>query len=153
MGRIHVSRDLPGRVVDAERLWYDTSRWPSFVDGFGHVTKLEDGWPARGRVVWSSHPGGRGLVSEHVSEYVVRSHQTVEIEEERMLGTQTISFAPLDDGCRIELELDYGLKSAGPAGALVDLFFVRRALRDSIVRTLVRFARELEVEVELSSID
>ena len=47
------------------------------------------------------------------------------------------------------LELDYELKQSGPVRALVDLLFIRRAVRDSLRRTLARFSREVSAELEL----
>ena len=37
-----------GRISDVEALWYDHTRWASFIDGFHHVVKGLDGWPAEG---------------------------------------------------------------------------------------------------------
>jgi hypothetical protein len=56
----------------------------------------------------------------------------------------------LERSCQITLELDYELKRPGVGGALTDLFFVRRALRESLRRTLDRFAIELEADRTLN---
>ena len=150
MGRARAQIDVPGPISEAERLWYDTSRWASFVDGFGHVVKREGDWPREGRVVWDSGPNGRGRVVEQVKAYEVRASQTVDVEDPRITGTQTISFTAGDEGrCVVALELDYTLKSGGPAAPLVDALFVRRAFRDALRRTLSRFARELRSDREL----
>ena len=47
MGRASASITLPAtRIADAEALWYDLTRWPSFVEGFKHVVKVEgETWP------------------------------------------------------------------------------------------------------------
>ena len=45
MGRTSASTIVPGRLAEVEDLWYDRHRWPSWVDGFGHVVKLEGDWP------------------------------------------------------------------------------------------------------------
>jgi hypothetical protein len=153
VSRVTVTQDLPGRIAEAEALWYDTSRWASFVDGFGHVAKLEGPWPDVGsRLVWDSPPGGRGRVSERVTAYIVRSQQRLEVEDERLEGTQTVEFAAAEEGCRITLTLDYRLKNARPGSKLVDVLFIRRAIRDSLTRTAHRFRRELAADLELSSI-
>ncbi len=151
MGSARAEIQVEGPISDAERLWYDTSRWPSFIDGFGHLVKREGEWPRAGsRVVWSSGPAGRGRVQERVTAYEVRVSQTVDIEDPRMTGAQTISFAAADEGrVRVVLELDYRLKQPGPLGAVVDALFVRRAFRDALRRTLSRFARELRADREL----
>jgi uncharacterized membrane protein len=151
VGRARAEIDVPGPISDAERLWFDTSRWPSFVDGFGHVVKVEGDWPRTGAVVmWDSRPNGRGRVLERVTRFEVRASQTVEVEDPRITGTQTISFAPAEDGAvRVALELDYRLKEGGPAASVVDALFVRRAFRDALRRTLSKFARELRSDREL----
>ncbi len=134
---------LPGRVSDAEALWYDERRWPAFVDGFGHVTRREGEWPQPGAVVlWVSTPGGRGLVREQVVEYAVRRGCTTAVEDESITGTQTVAF---EHGA-VTLELDFTLKRRNVLTAL----FVRRAFGDSLRRTLARFARELRGDLELT---
>jgi hypothetical protein len=35
----------PGRAFE---LWTDLSRWPTFIDGFGHVERVDEDWPAAG---------------------------------------------------------------------------------------------------------
>ncbi|HEX2084041.1 MAG TPA: SRPBCC family protein [Solirubrobacteraceae bacterium] len=151
MGSARAQIEVPGPISEAERLWYDTSRWPSFVDGLAHVVKREGDWPDTGaRVMWDSGPQGRGRVLETVVAYEVRSGQTVEVEDPRIAGTQSISFTPAEnERCRIALELDYRLKQGGPFGGIVDALFVRRAFRDALRRTLSRFARELRSDREL----
>ncbi len=143
--------EVDGQISEAERLWYDLDRWPSFVDGFARVVKREGDWPKAGsRIMWDSVRAGRGLVSERVSAYEVRVAQTSEIEDPRMVGTQTVSFAAAGEGrCRVTLELRYDLKQGGPLAPVVDALFVRRAVRDALRRTLGRFARELRADREL----
>ncbi len=133
---------LPGRVSDAEALWYDLRRWPAFVDGFAHVQRVEGDWPRPGaRVVWVSTPGGRGLVAETVTDFTVREGQTLSVEDPKVRGTQTVRFAHE----RVTLELDYTLKERN----LLAAPFVKRAFTDALRRTLVRFARELQGDLEL----
>jgi hypothetical protein len=153
MGKAKATVELPVQVSAAEALWYDTSRWPVFVDGFGHVAKLEGDWPHEGaRLVWDSVPAGRGRVVEIVTSYEVRVGQTVEVEDERITGTQVVAFAPLGDGrSRMSLELEWRHKDANVMTPLVDLLFVRRAFSDALRRTLSRFGREVRVEGELAS--
>ena len=141
--RTSARTELPGRVSDAEALWYDQRRWPAFVDGFGHVTRSEGAWPEVGAVVmWASPPGGRGLVREEVVAYEVRAGATVAVEDESMRGRQTVAFAPGE----MALTLEFELKQGNPISAL----FVRRAVGDSLRRTLARFARELRGDLELT---
>ena len=143
MPSVRATQAVPGLASEAEELWYDSRRWPAWVDGFGHVEKLEGGWPAVGaRSVWESRPGGRGRVVERVTAYEARVGQTVAVEDERLRGTQTVSFEPGPDGVEVALELEYELKQRNPLTPLTDALFIRRALRDSLKRSLLRFARE-----------
>jgi hypothetical protein len=150
VARARASIELPTQVSAAEALWYDTSRWPAFVDGFAHVAKLEGDWPHEGsRLVWDSVHAGRGRVVERVVRYEVRSGQTVEIEDPRITGVQTVTFTPRGNGAsQLDLELRYALKNPTPVSPVVDLLFVRRAFNDALRRTVSRFARELRAEEE-----
>ncbi len=147
MGRVSASVTIPARASEAEALWYDTARWPTFVDGLKHVVRVGDGWPAAGgRVLWDSHPGGRGRVQERVSAYEARAGQTSAIEDEKIRGVQRIAFEPRAEGVTVRLALDYEVKDARPGMWLVDALFVRRPQRESLARTLRRFAVELAAE-------
>lgn len=136
---------MAGRIVDAEELWYDQHRWPSWIDGFGHVQRLEGDWPEVGaRLLWASPPRGRGLVQERVTAYEPRSGQTCAVEDERLTGRQTVTFAVADaDHVQVTLSLEYELKERGPLTPLLDRLFIRRELTDSLRRTLTRFGYEL----------
>ena len=149
MGSTAVTIDLEGTVEAAEQLWYDPQRWPSFVDGFARVVRLDEAWPEEpARLVWDSRPGGRGRVSEIVTEYEPGVGQTLEVEDERLDGTQRIRFVEQEGGIAVQLALAYELKRGGFARPLIELF-VRRALQDSLRRTLERFGTELHAELEL----
>ena len=139
----------------AEQLWLDTNRWPTFVEGFAHEVEREPDWPAQGaRLVWQSLPGGRGRVTEKV---VARSRGELasRLVEESLVGVQTVTFHEADDGGSIvELELEYDLNPTtiwrtGPLGKVVNLLFIRRAMTDSLIRTLRRFATEAAEEQAL----
>ena len=153
MRTIAVRRVLPGaRVADAEALWSDLDRWPAFVDGFASVGRIEGRWPRpQARLVWDSRPGGRGRVVERVEVYEPGARQRVRVEDAQLRGTQSVAFEALDGGCEMTLELTYELKRPGFGGVLTDLFFVRHALRESLRRTLDRFAIELASDRELAS--
>ena len=143
MGRVSAKIEVPGLASAAEELWYDTRRWPTFVDGLAHVAKIEDGWPRTGgRVVWDAQPGGRGRVIETVTAFEARTGQTAIVEDERIRGTQTLTFVPKDGVVEVTLALDYAVKQEAGVPFFVDLAFVRRPMRDSLKRTLSRFARE-----------
>jgi uncharacterized membrane protein len=144
MGRVKAEVTVAALATAAEELWYDTSRWPTFVDGLAHVAKVEGDWPRAGRVLWDTKIDGRGRVDERVTTHEARVGQTVSVEDEKITGTQRIEFHPTSGGCRIILSLDYRLKMDGPASFVIDRF-ARRPMRDSLKRTLARFKRELEV--------
>jgi uncharacterized membrane protein len=132
-------------------LWTDVSRWPTFMDGFGHVEHIDDGWPAeRAKLVWRSGPAGRGVVTELVVASEPGRRFVTQVVEDRMRGAQAVTFEPVDDGrTRIDIELDYQLTQGGPLRAITDLLFIRRALTDALKRTLVRFSREAAEEAAL----
>jgi len=152
VGRARAGIEVEARAGAAEALWYDVTRRPSFIDGFKTVAKLDGDWPRAGaRLVWDSVPAGRGRVVETVTRYEVRSGQTVQVEDERITGEQTVTFTPLGEGrSRIDLELVWRHKEATPLTPLLDLLFVRRQFADELRRSLARFRREVEVEAELS---
>jgi uncharacterized membrane protein len=151
VGRVTASARVPGRVADAEALWYDPRRWPAWVDGFGHVVKLEGEWPRAGaRLVWESPPAGRGRVAERATAYEPRVGQTVAVEDARLDGTQSVAFAPDGDGVRVTVTLEYELKQRHALTPLVDPLFIRRALRESLRRTLARFSHERRADVDFT---
>ena len=149
MARVSAYATVPGRVVEAEALWYDRHRWAAWVDGFGHVAKLEGDWPAVGsRLVWDSPPNGRGRVAETMTAYEPGGGCTIEVEDEKLVGTQWVTFEPEgDDQVRVTVALDYELKEQTPLTPVVEPLFIRRAQRDSLRRTLTRFAHERRAEL------
>jgi Polyketide cyclase / dehydrase and lipid transport len=151
MGRVRASIRIPALASEAEALWYDTARWPTFVDGLHHIARVEGDWPHEGaRVLWDSNPGGRGRVQERVTAYAAREGQTVDVEDEKIRGTQRIAFAPTETGVTVTLELRYDVKDGKPFMPIVDLLFIRRPQRDSLARTLRRFRTEVTAERESS---
>jgi hypothetical protein len=143
MGKVRAEVEVATLASAAEELWYDTSRWPTFVDGLAHVAKLEGDWPRGGRVLWDAKVDGRGRVDERVLEHEARVGQTVSVEDEKVTGRQRVEFVPTDTGCRVSLTFEYSLKMDKPASYVIDVF-ARRPLRDSLKRTLTKFKRELE---------
>jgi hypothetical protein len=55
----------------------------------------------------------------------------------------------VNGGSEVALVLEYDLTTYGPLRALADALFIRRALRDSLRRTLFRFEIEAQDEAEL----
>jgi hypothetical protein len=134
---------------EALALWADVERWPSFVEGFARRLELSPDWPARGaRVVWESKPGGRGRVTETVTENEPDRFST-QVFEDALIGTQTLRAVPATGGAEIQLTLDYQLAKYGPLAGVADAIFIRRALRDALRRTLFRFGIEAEEEAGL----
>ena len=137
---------------EALDLWLDTARWPTFVDGFGAIDRRHERWPEPGaQVVWHSKAGGRGTVTEKVAELEPPGRVVVQVIDDKLSGRQTATFeADEEGGCRVLVEFDYALneRGRGPVAWVVGLF-VRRALRDSIRRTLGRFAVEALEEASL----
>jgi hypothetical protein len=134
----------------ALRLWTDVERWPSFVEGFARPVDRSPDWPRAGaRVVWESSPAGRGRVTEKVVEAEGPDRFVTQVFEERLHGTQTFRVVESEGGSRAELALEYELTKYGPLSAVADVIFIRRAIRDSLRRTLSRFAVEAEDEAGL----
>jgi len=151
MGRVRASIDVPALASEAEALWYDTTRWPTFIDGLHHIARIDGDWPHEGaRVLWDSNPGGRGRVQERVTAYAAREGQTLEVEDEKISGTQRVTFTPTEHGVTVTLELRYDVKDRKPGMPVVDLLFIRRPQRDSLLRTLRRFRTEVTAERESS---
>ncbi len=146
-------QSLPGAsAAEAEALWLDRERWPSFVDGFGAMAIYHGDWPEPGsRIVWDSRRKGRGRVAERVVEHEPAVTHVVAVEDPSLTGTQRVRFRAVEGGCEIALELDYELKRAGLGGALTDILFVRRAIGDALRRTLRRFAVELAADRDLTT--
>ena len=133
----------------ALRLWTDLSRWPTFVEGFARVVEVDPGWPGEGsRVIWESIPSGRGRVTEKVIENAPGEFATM-VFEDRLSGRQALRAIESEGGARLELTLEYTLTSYGALGPLADAIFIRRALRDSLRRTIQRFEVETDEEAGL----
>jgi hypothetical protein len=137
--------DLPAPVPLAARLWTDVSRWPTFVDGFGHVLEIDESWPEPGsKVVWQSGPAGRGRVTERILERD-EEHVVTEVVDEQMHGRQAVFFEP----GRVTMDLDYELAKPGPFSRITDVLFIRRSLAMALDRTIRRFSTEAGDEATL----
>jgi hypothetical protein len=146
---VSATRVVPLAPEAALALWSDPDRWPSFVEGFARVIERSGEWPREGaKLVWESSPEGRGRVTEAVLENDTGSFAT-RVFDKSIAGRQTLRALEDADGSRVQLSLEYELAKPGPLGALTDRFFIRRALRDSLGRTLQRFAVEAEEEAGL----
>jgi hypothetical protein len=144
MRPVQVSIVVRGRAFEAETLWYDRTRWASWIDGFGHVLSLDPEWPFTGAMLkWNSRPGGPGLTLEKVVRYEPRLGQTLEIEDAKFTGTRRVIFEPGLEETKITLEVSLEAKERL---APWDWLLLRRRLGDSLRRTLSRFAVELAAE-------
>ncbi len=140
MPRVSARIELPGRVYDAETCWYDTERWPEWVDGLTRVIEVRGDWPRAGsEVIWESHPAGRGTVRERVTDYEPRAGQTSDVDDDSISARQSVTFQPRDEGVELQLALQYTLKRRSPVSWVVDLVFIRRLMGASLGRTLDRF--------------
>ena len=148
-----VVREAIATRLDPERafaLWTDVRRWPTFVDGFAHAERLDEGWPDAGsKLVWRSTPDGRGTVTERVTESEPGRLLVTDVFEERCAGVQTVTFEPDEEGSVVELELDYELSKGGPLRGVTDVLFIRARQAEALRRTLRRFATEAAEEAEL----
>ena len=152
MGLARESVALDLTPEEAFGLWTDLGRWPSFVDGFARVKREDPNWPHPGaKILWESIPGGRGTVTEKVTQSLPGKGFATQVLEEALAGTQTMRFEPNADGVGTfaELELDYELTQAGRLGRLTDFLFIRRAQSDALKRTLRRFAIEAADQASL----
>ena len=144
---------VPGPLTEVEALWYDLPRRAGWVDGFAAPVSFDSFWPAAGgRLVWDSKPGGRGRVVERVTDYLPGAGQDLEVEDERLEGTQAVRFTFADGGgVAVDLLLDYRLKERSLVTPLRDLLYVRRIVRAGLVATLRRFAAERATDADLLS--
>ncbi|HEX8066305.1 MAG TPA: SRPBCC family protein [Thermoleophilaceae bacterium] len=149
-----VAGDRATVELDPERafgLWADVRRWPTFVDGFARPERLDDSWPEEGaKLVWQSTPDGRGRVTERVTACEPGRLLVTEVFEERLTGSQRVAFEPHElQGTVVHIELEYALVQGGLLAGVTDALFIRRAIRDSLSRTLRRFATEAAEEAAL----
>jgi Polyketide cyclase / dehydrase and lipid transport len=146
---VTVAETFPGSVHEAETAWYDTTRWPAWVDGLDRVSDVDPRWPQLGATVtWESGPAGRGRVVERVVDYEPLGGQTVEVQDDTIRGQQRVTFTPADEGVNVELSLQYEIKNRSFLTPLVDVLFIRRAWTTSLRTTLHGFGVELEAARE-----
>jgi hypothetical protein len=159
MPLVREARTVPLSVERAAELWTDLDRWATFIEGFAHTVERDPSWPRTGsKIVWESMPDGRGRVTERVLSWVAPNQGpgklSTQVFEQSLVGTQTVTFEPGQGGSRVTIELQYELQPTtfarqGLIGKVADVLFIRRALSDSLARTLRRFATEAEEEIAL----
>src|SRR5579884_3904009 len=111
MSRVSATIEVSASVHEAEVAWYDTRRWPQWVDQLTRVIDVQGDWPRAGSAVaWESGPAGRGRVTERVVEHEPLQGSTAQVEDSSITGTQRVRFDPVAEGVQVELSLDYKLK-------------------------------------------
>jgi hypothetical protein len=149
MGTARASHTFPGTVHDAELHWYDTSRWPWWIDGLDRVISVDGDWPKAGAsVTWETGPAGRGRVHERVVGFEQRVGQIVDVQDNSITGRQAVSFTPDGDRVQIELRLEYEITKSSLLTPVIDYLFIRRAMARSLAWTLERFGAELVARPE-----
>jgi polyketide cyclase/dehydrase/lipid transport protein len=144
MSVVRAASEFPGTVHEAECCWLDTSSWPAWVDGLERIVECSPDWPRPGsHVIWQSGPAGRGRVTERVRRHDPLASLTVEIGDASIAATQRVSFTPGDDAVAVELTLDYTIRRQSIVTPVVDVLFIRGAMRRSIATTLARFGAHL----------
>ncbi|HTU95801.1 MAG TPA: SRPBCC family protein [Solirubrobacteraceae bacterium] len=144
MRPVRVVHTFAVSVSEAELCWYDTGRWPGWVDGLDAVLETRAPWPQVGGVVrWESGPAGRGRVVETVIDYTPADGQTVQVSDDTVTARQSVSFTAVPAGVEVTLELEYRITRRSPLTPLVDVLFVRRAMTQSLGRSLERFGLRL----------
>ncbi len=145
MAAIRATDTFAASVAEAERCWYDTTRWPRWVDGLDAVTAVSEPWPEAGAAVhWVSGPAGRGAVTERVLAREPLRGQTLAVSDASLEGEQSVRFTPEGDRVEVTLTLDYRLRRRSPLMAVVDRLFIRRPMQASLQATVSRFGAELE---------
>jgi hypothetical protein len=135
---------VEGPAVEVEQLWHDRSRWASWIDGFAHLSKLDDHWPQEGaRRVWVTPPRGRGLISETTTAYTAGGGHTLEFEDERVRGAERVRLESDGAWTRITVTIDLTTKGRlAPARK----WWLRRQFADALRRSLRRFSYELAAD-------
>jgi hypothetical protein len=130
--------EAPG--VEVEQLWFDSSRWASWLEGFSHLVTLDDGWPVDGRRVYD---GARGRVLEKILRYTAGSGYSATVEDSRMSGVITVTFETDNVRTRITVELDVEPKEKLAPGPR---WWLRRKLREEWLLSLRRLGYELAAD-------
>ena len=130
--------EAPG--IEAEQLWFDPSRWASWLQGFAHLVSLDDGWPVDGRRIYD---GPRGRVQEQIMRYTAGSGYSSTIEDPHVSGVINVTFETDNVRTRITVELDVEPKEKLAPGRR---WWLRRKLGQEWALTLQRFAYELAAE-------
>lgn len=145
MRAARAAQTFEGTVSEAERCWYDTTRWPHWMDGLDRVIEVDGPWPGVGAsVTWESGPAGRGTVIERVIAHEPLRGQALEVRDGSIRGRQSVAFTATGSGVAVALALEYELVRRSIVSPIVDVLFIRRAMTASLGATVSRFGAELE---------
>ena len=131
--------EAPG--IEAEQLWFDPSRWASWLQGFSHLVSLDDGWPVDGRRIYDG-PRRAGAGADHALHRRLRvlrdDRGLAHVRRDQRAASRPTTCAR---GSRVELDVEPKEKLApGPR------WWLRRKLGQEWALTLQRFAYELAAE-------
>lgn len=149
MGKVEATIEIGAPLAEVWDLYFERSRWPTWVDGFGSV-ESERGYPeAGGELVWRSGPAGRGTVNEKVLAHEPRTLHRVSYEDPGARGELEVSFEmlPAADEVRntkVTQRTSYKVLTGGPIAPLTDLLFIRSQMRRSLERSLIDLRLEAE---------
>lgn len=140
MATVEAAVEIPAPLAEVWDLYFDSSRWAAWVDGFAAVVS-ESGYPdVDGKLIWRSTPAGRGQVNEQVLVHDDRSSHRIRYRDPESEGEleTTFEMLPTEDGrlTRVEQHLVYGLRQGGPLSAITDFLFIRSQMRQSLERSL-----------------
>ncbi len=129
-----------GEVWD---LYFDSRRWPAWVDQFAAIVTMDAAYPAAGTsLVWRSGGAGRGEVRERILEHDPQRRHRIEFSDPACRGELVSTFTPTDEGTSVNLEMSYELVSGGILSKVSDALFVRSQMKGSLGRTLVGLRAE-----------
>ena len=113
------------------------------MDGFTNLERLDDEWPLEGsRRVYDA---ARGRVLENARRYVAGSSLVSTYEDREASGESRVTFETDNVRTRITWELHLEPKEKLKPGPR---WWLRRVLRKSLERSLVRFRYELAAELD-----
>jgi hypothetical protein len=125
-------------------LYFEPSRWPSWVDGFSEL-ESESGYPEVGGMLrWRSNRAGRGEVTERVLAHEPRKRHLISFKDPESEGELETTFEIDGDGVRVTQRMRYTVLHPGLLGPLTDLLFVRRQVAASLARSLANLRVEAE---------
>lgn len=150
MGEVEASVEIAAPLADVWDLYFDSARWPSWVDGFSAVTSSSEGYPETGgELRWTSTPVGRGAVTERVLEHEPRRLHRVGFTDPGAEGELEVVFEMVPGGgddrrTKVTQRLTYGLRSGGPLRGITDRLFIRPQMRGSLERSLSELRAEAQ---------